>query len=42
MLIYPTNMLGSDSNTSYHQYVVLDISLGTINQNSFLELKKQC
>ena len=34
MLIYPTNMLGSDSNTSNRDYVVLDISYGTVNQSS--------
>ena len=41
MLIYPRNMLGCDSNTSYHEYVVLDISLGIINQSSFLRTQEK-
>ena len=40
MLTYPRNMLGCDSNTSYHQYVLLDISLGIINQSSFLRTQE--
>ena len=40
MLIYPTNMLWSDSNTSNHDYVVLNISLGTINQSSWFRTQE--
>ena len=40
MFIYPTNMLGSDSNTSNHDYIVLDILLGTINQSTWFRTQE--
>ena len=40
MLIHPTNMLGSDSNTSIHDYVVLDILQGSIYQRSWFRTQE--